>query len=926
MLPVLFRSLAIAAMCATVLCVVSSCKPNSPEDLIGVAKSSLQRHDAKSAIIQLKSALQSSPQSGEARYLLGLALLETGSPADAIVQLKKASELKYSDDLVFPPLLRALLVMREYQQIIDRYSVTGVRDPNAAAQIKSSVATANYFLNMIEPSRTMVDAALKLNPKNLEARLLKARLTAGRGSPDEAINLVMAVIADEPKSPEAWMLQGELLWLAKSDLDGGIKAFRQSLVLDGLQAQAHAGLIQLLLLKSDFAGYKAQVAELREKLPESFEARFYAVQLAMLENNLKRAHDGALQLLKIAPEYPPALQLAANIELRLGAFAQAEAHLSRAIKNAPNLGSARQLLAEAQLRTGQSTRALTSLKPLLERPRPDADALKLAAEAHLIDGDVAGAEAYFTQASQLDPKDPKVRIAMAMLQIAKGNTEAGLAGLESLAAADKSADADLALISARVRRSDLDRALKDVDRLQTKLPDRPLPLLVRGRILLLQGNRAAARASFEMALAASPTYYPVVEAMAAFDVSDKKPDSARKRWEQLISQSPSEYRARLALANLRERTGATPDEVTTILVEAVKASPDEPLPRLALIQHHLATHLPKLAVSAAQDALAAMPDSLPILEALGRSQFATGDRVQALQTFQRIASYAPGTPEPHLRLAEVYAASKDYASAAKSFQKALEIAPKLLDAQRGLISLALARKRVDDALSVAREVQKQRPAEAIGYLMEGDIQADQRAWDQTIKAMKSAIEREPNTPNAIKLYVAYQAAGRSADAARWVESWLQKYPRDTDFLTRLGTLALRRMDFGAAEVHFRALLLISPEDASALNNLAWTLLRLGKPGATDFARRALRLSPDEVIFMDTLALALAADKHFKEALELQQKVVAKAPDVSVYRLNLAKMLLGHNDREQARAELQKLAALGSRFAGQSEVSELLKGL
>ena len=62
----------------------------------------------------------------------------------------------------------------------------------------------------------------------------------------------------------------------------------------------------------------------------------------------------------------------------------------------------------------------------------------------------------------------------------------------------------------------------------------------------------------------------------------------------------------------------------------------------------------------------------------------------------------------------------------------MEIKPNLLEAQRSLIVALLAAGKTKDALGVARNVQKQRPKETIGYIIEGDVQATIESGTLTI--------------------------------------------------------------------------------------------------------------------------------------------------------------------------------------------------
>src|SRR5687767_10964848 len=84
---------------------------SSPEALLASAKDYLAKNDNKSAIIQLKNALQSKPNVAEARFLLGTALLATGDANSAEKELRKALELNYPAEQVIPPLARALVLV-----------------------------------------------------------------------------------------------------------------------------------------------------------------------------------------------------------------------------------------------------------------------------------------------------------------------------------------------------------------------------------------------------------------------------------------------------------------------------------------------------------------------------------------------------------------------------------------------------------------------------------------------------------------------------------------------------------------------------------------------------------------------------------------------------------------------------------------------
>ena len=147
------------------------------------------------------------------------------------------------------------------------------------------------------------------------------------------------------------------------------------------------------------------------------------------------------------------------------------------------------------------------------------------------------ADASFTRAARIKPGDPGARTALALSQLAKpnaGEDAAAFAELEHLAAEDKRASVDMALISTYLRRNDVSGALKAIDTLATKQPQNPLADQLRGRIELRRGDTAAARKSFERALGKDAAYVPALGALAALDLAEQKPLAARQRFEALL--------------------------------------------------------------------------------------------------------------------------------------------------------------------------------------------------------------------------------------------------------------------------------------------------------------------------------------------------------------------------------------------------------
>ena len=80
--------------------------------------------------------------------------------------------------------------------------------------------------------------------------------------------------------------------------------------------------------------------------------------------------------------------------------------------------------------------------------------------------------------------------------------------------------------------------------------------------------------------------------------------------------------------------------------------------------------------------------------------------------------------------------------------------------------------------TIARTVQKQRPKEAIGYVLEGDIHAFGKAWPEAINVFRNGLKQIAAPELAIKLNGSLIASGNTAEAEKMAGTWLKEHPKD----------------------------------------------------------------------------------------------------------------------------------------------------
>lgn len=919
------RSLPRAAATLALPLLLLACGADPTErELLDSAKALIAKSDASGARIQLQNALLKNPQSAEARLLLGKLLLDAGQPEQAEIELKKAQDLGAPADRLMPLLARATLQRHPPQKVIDQFGAVNLQDAAADAELKSAVVVALARTGQRPRAEALAKDVLARVPDSPHMLLTQARLQAASEGVDASLAAVKKVLELNPGLAEGWQFQGELLAFGKRDLDGAVTSFERWVALQPSSAYAHSTLVALHFARHDVAAARKQHAAMEKALPTALQTRYVDAQVTFAENNSLRARELVQAVLKAAPKDARLLQFAGTIEAQLNSPSQAAAYLNKALSLSPDLVTARRLLAKTNLRMGQDERALEVLRPLLGPESRDAEAFTLAAEAALAGGDLKAAELLFARAKALQPEDAKVRTALALTQLSKGQTEEGVAELKRIAAGDKDVVADLALISALLRRNDLDGALKAIAALAVKEPKNPRTPHMRGRVLLMKRDQAGARKSFEDALALDPAFFPATASLATLDYTSGKPDAARQRLEEVLKADPRHLQALISLADLGIRQKAPPASNAEWLNKAIAAHPGEATPRLMLVNLWLANGDRKQALEVAQAAVAAMPDQPALLDALGRAQVATGELNQAVATFAKLSTLKSSSPQPLLRLADAYRAARNDASAEQALKRALAVSPRNLDAQRGLIIMALRGKRVNDALAVARQVQKERPEEAVGYLLEGNIHAEAKSPDEAIKAYRRGLEKPEGRLLAIQIHETLLKQKRTPEAEQFVAEWLKKDPKDALFLFHLGNVALRAEDWAAAEKRYTQVVELQPNNPKALNNLAWLKVKTKQPDATAFAERAVALAPRDPRMLDTLALALGQSGQTARAIEVAKSAVTLSGNDAGLRLALARLHVAAGQKQQARELLEELAKLGDKFDKQPEVQKLLK--
>ena len=887
----------------------------------------LSKRELKAAVIEFKAALQEAPDNPRTRFYLGRALLMSGDGVSAVVELRKALDLGHARAEVLPELARAMLLAGQPKKLLEELGNTDLGDGLEGADLRTSLASAQAQVGNIEQAAASLAVVLRQHPDLPAAQLLKARFQLRDNLPDAAIALAESVLRKEPANVDAHMLLGDIKLRTKGDLAGAEAAYQAALRADMNSLRAHSALITLYLRQKKLDQAHAQLEKLKLAHPSQFQTRLHEAQIAALDHHFPVARELLQGLLRQAPESTDVLRLAGLVESNMGNVRSARNYFTKALFNDKARVDIRVLLADNYLQTNQPQQAIDFLKDGLANERAPAAVLELAAKASMQLGDFGRARELFQRANKVTPTNTAILTSLAVLDSSTGDVGGAMRQLESISIRDADTVADYALISLRVKQADFDGALRAIDAMKAKNVKPAALEVLRGRVELQRGARPAARAHFERALADEPGLTLAVLALADLDLADGLLVEAQTRFGKLLQAEPQNSLALLESARVMARAGAPNSKVEERLAEAVKAEPADMQIRVALIDFLLSRRDGKAAVLAAQAAAAVNPNAEEILERLGRAHLLNGDVQQAVSTYRKLLPLRPKAPEPYFMLSEAYLAANDTASAETMLRQAVAVAPDNLAPYREQARQFMKVRKTEAALAVVRSFQKRQPKNPGGYLLESEIQSQAKNNDAGILALKAGLAAVDDTELAVRLYRFLLATNKATEAGSLANDWLKRKPADVGFRRALGDMAMQSRSYELAERHFQAVIKLDPNDAPALNNLAWLRNRQGKSDSLAYAERAVALGGNNLAYIDTLAQVLVRQKQLPRAVELAKRVLRSPEgDVPLQLSAIDVLVQAGGQSALAAAELDKLAKrqAGSDPFVRSEINRLRK--
>jgi len=870
----------------------------------------LARDDGRTAMIELKSALQLDPDNPAARLSLGRIYLAHGQGPAARKELERARELGARDESLDLDLTRARVLARAYQDALDAIPREGAE--TAAWKLVEGNALAG--LGKADEARKAYERAIELDPDAIEARRGLARIDLARGDGSAAQGHVREALARNSNDVQTWLLKGELE-LSLEDASAAEASFAKVLEFAPDLPAGRIGLARALLAQQKTAAAGEQLRALERLNIEDPLLNYLQAVEARQNNDLKAAQDALREVLRKAPGHAPSQLLMGQIHLLRRELDQAKSMLSSYVAQVPGNAAGRKLLAAVLIELDEPDEVIKLLAPVERATPDDAQALSLLGTAYMKKNDVARGREYLDRASRSAPDAPAIRTQLAVSHLASGDT--ALAASELEAVIERSPEfsrADFLLVLTRLREGNTDAALGAARRLLEKHPERAEAHNLLGAVHETRKEADLARAAYEKSLELAPEGTAAALNLARLDLLAGNLDGAEKRFRAVLGKHPNEATALMGLAKLASDAGKA-EEALQLLEQARRENPAAVRPRLVLANYYLRRGQADTALAITLEAQRHAPEAPAVALLLGRAQLASGKAADARSTLERLASATPDAALVHLNLAMAQQAAGDPSAARVSLQRTLELQPDNHFARATLGQLEVRERRFDEALAIADRLHKDLPQAPAADVLRGDVRQSQGDLPAAIAAYTAGFERQPSSPLLIKLILVQQRAGMTAEAQVRANAWLQQHPEDAAVRSILAASSHQSGSEDAAVVQYERVLETAPRNVIALNNLAWLYDRRGDGRALELAKRAHDLRPDRPEVQDTYGWLLVKSGRVEQGLALLEKAVEGAPGNRDILFHRAAALHQAGEGERARALLETL------LAGQDPFSE-----
>jgi tetratricopeptide (TPR) repeat protein len=760
------------------------------------------------AEIDYLNALRLDPGNEAANRRLGTIYFDQGRFPAAFLFLRRARQLDTNNVEVRVKLGLIFLSSRSFKEARgEALSVLADQPGNEDAVLM--LADAAVAPQEIEDARQRIEGFHRQAGDRAAFHVALGTLALRQKDFGAAGTAFKRALALEPGSSAVQAALGNLYW-AQSDLKRADDAFKAAAELAPLRSARRLKYADFKIKTGEMEAARRALEEISNKVPDRLPPLVRLAEIAFIEKKYKDCASLLEKIVRRDPVNYEGLMLSGRLNLAEGKAAKAIAEFERLSKSYPRVPQIAYHLGVA----------------------------------HLNNRDMAKAIASLNEAVNLDPNFSDAALLLAELNIKKGNAGLAVGALNRLIQQEpQNGQAHLLLANAYQAQRDLDAAVRVYRRMMELFPMNPQAPLFMGLVRVQQNKKTEAREAFEKAIEISPEYLPALEQLVHLDIADKQFDAVLQRVRKQVEQKPASAGLQLLLAkifvaqrNLNEAEG--------VLLKAIELEPDTRAAYLLLAEVYFKANKHSQALDNLQRVLANNPKDVVALMQSAGIHTVTRDFNAARDAYERLLAANPNFAPALNNVAYLYSEHLgDLNKAYERARRARDLLPNDPAAADTLGWIHYQRGEYPLALSLLKESADRLPTEAEVIFHLGATHYMLGEEDPARIALQRALQLNttfPGNEEAKRRLTVLSMDVLSADAkaVALFEKDAREHPLDPVVLARLAAIYERDGAVKKAAKAYENILELSPENVSAMANLA----RLCSDGPLQDLDRAFKLA------------------------------------------------------------------------------------
>lgn len=216
--------------------------------------------------------------------------------------------------------------------------------------------------------------------------------------------------------------------------------------------------------------------------------------------------------------------------------------------------------------------------------------------------------------------------------------------------------------------------------------------------------------------------------------------------------------------------------------------------------------------------------------------------------------------------------------ARESLMKAVKLQPENASFLGNLIETEIADKNIPEAQKLLDQFIKTPENEAERLFLQGLIRFAENKNDEGIQLYLDSWAAKPLESVAEQIFGYYQKGGEKDKAEEFLDSWIATFPESRIASLMMAVTAQGKNEVDDALSWYEKAVELNPNLPAAWNNLAWLYYERKDPRALETAKKAYEMAPNVAPIVDTYGWILVEKGDLAQGIELLTRAVQLDPE------------------------------------------------